>query len=67
VCIREYCCLPDHGQHRSIRQYLGVDGTALEQVRALTDWHIEWEDGTGSGPTHAATLMTSEIAGERHE
>ena len=42
-CIREYCCWPDHGEHRSIREYRGVDGAAIEQVRALREWHTDWD------------------------
>jgi hypothetical protein len=42
-CIREYCCLPDQGEHRSIREYRGVDGAAVEQVRALPEWHTDWD------------------------
>jgi hypothetical protein len=42
-CVREYCCLPDQGEHRSIREYHGVDGAALEQVRALPEWHTDWD------------------------
>lgn len=38
-CIREHCCSPDQGQLRSIREYNGVDKVALQQVRALPDWH----------------------------
>jgi len=40
-CIREYCCLPDLGQRRCIREYRGVDKTAVERVRALPEWHID--------------------------
>ena len=41
--IREYCCPPDQGELRSIREYQGVDESALEQVRALPDWHSDWD------------------------
>ena len=34
-CIREYCCSPDQGQSRCIREYHGVDDAALQQICAL--------------------------------
>jgi hypothetical protein len=42
-CIREYCCSPDQGQSRCIREYHGVDDAALQQVCALPDWHPDWD------------------------
>jgi hypothetical protein len=39
----EHCCSPDQGQLRSIREYNGVDKVALQQVRALPDWHPDWD------------------------
>lgn len=42
-CIREYCCSSDQGHLRSIREYNGVDQVALQQVRALSDWHPDWD------------------------
>jgi hypothetical protein len=41
-CIREYCCSPDAGGVRCIHEYHGVDGAALQQVRALPEWHVDW-------------------------
>jgi hypothetical protein len=40
-CIREYCCLPDHGQRRCIREYRGVDEAALKSVLKLPEWHVD--------------------------
>ena len=40
-CIREYCCLPDHGQRRCIREYRGVDEAALKNVLKLPEWHVD--------------------------
>ena len=40
-CVREYCCSPDKGQRRCIREYQGVDKVALQQVCALPDWHLD--------------------------
>lgn len=42
-CIREYCCLPDQGGSRCVHEYRGVDAAALQHVRALPEWHIDWE------------------------
>jgi hypothetical protein len=42
-CIREYCCSPDQGQSRCIREYHGVDDAALQQICALPDWHPDWD------------------------
>ncbi len=39
--IREYCCLPDHGQRRCIREYRGVDEAALKNVLKLPEWHVD--------------------------
>ena len=44
--IREYCCLPDQGEHRSVREYRSVDGAAVEQVRTLPEWHIDWDSSS---------------------
>jgi hypothetical protein len=41
-CIRENCCLSDQGGLRCV-EYRGVDGAALQRVRALPDWHIDWD------------------------
>jgi hypothetical protein len=40
-CIREYCCLPDHGQRRCISEYRGVDEAALKNVLKLPEWHVD--------------------------
>ena len=44
-CIRECCCSPDQGQLRCIQQYRGVDAAALQQIRSLPEWHIDWHAG----------------------
>jgi hypothetical protein len=63
-CIREYCCLPDQGQPRSICEYRGADGAALQQVLALPEWHADWDrkmasqnlDVRGTDPVQADAL-----------
>ena len=53
--VREYCCLPGRGTLRRIHQYRGVDGAALRQIRALPEWHVDWEkrlDPNGSAFDH---------------
>jgi len=42
-CVREYCCSPDKGQLRCIQEYRGVDKAALQQLRALPEWHPVWD------------------------
>ena len=42
-CVREHCCSPDNCQLRSIREYRGVDKAALQQLRALPEWHLDWD------------------------
>ena len=42
ACIREYCCLPNQGKSGCVYEYRGVNGGALQQVRALPEWHIDW-------------------------
>ncbi len=43
-CIREYCCLPDEGQLRSIREYRGVDPAAVQHIHALPEHHLDWNN-----------------------
>jgi hypothetical protein len=53
-CIREYCCLPDHGALRCIEEYRGVDAAALQQIRALPEWHIDCTALSGDDPALAS-------------
>ena len=58
--VREYCCLPGRGTLRRIHQYRGVDGAALRQIRALPEWHVDWEkrlDPNGSAFDHTTAEM----------
>jgi hypothetical protein len=51
-CIRENCCLPDQGGSRCVEEYRGVDGAALQQVRALPEWHADWDESIdGNAPS----------------
>jgi hypothetical protein len=58
-CIREHCCLPDQGEHRSVREYRGVEGVALQQVRALAECHIDWEPSPSVELGHDAPFLAS--------
>jgi hypothetical protein len=54
-CIHENCCLSDQGGLRCMEEYRGVDGTALQQVRALPEWHVDW-DQSGSSQTGSRAM-----------
>ena len=57
---REYCWLPGRGTLRRIHQYRGVYGAALRQIRALPEWHVDWEkrlDPNGSAFDHTTAEM----------
>lgn len=60
-CIREYCCSPDKGELRYIREYNGIDKAALQKLCDLPEWHQDWTrkkdktnlDVRGRGHIHA--------------
>ena len=50
-CIREYCGLADDGALGCIEEYRGMDGSALQQIRALPEWHIDLEERLTTAPS----------------
>jgi hypothetical protein len=59
-CIREYCCLPDDGTLGCIEEYRGVDGAALQQIRALPEWHIDLEERLITAPSGDDPALASD-------
>jgi hypothetical protein len=57
-CVREYCCSPDEGALRSIREHRGVDDAALQRICALPDWHPDWD--RRNGPRNLDVLGTDQ-------
>ena len=57
-CIREYCCSPDKGESRCIHEYRDVQEAALQRVRELPEWHIDWKYpvAPNTNPSALATL-----------
>ena len=57
-CIREYCCSPDEGESRCIHEYRDVEEAALQRVRELPEWHIDWKYtvAPNTDPTPLPTL-----------
>jgi hypothetical protein len=59
-CIREHCCLPDDGTLGCIEEYRGMDGAALQQIRALPEWHIDWEERLITAPSGDDPALASD-------
>ena len=59
-CIREHCCLPDDGSPGCIEEYRGMDGAALQQIRALPEWHIDLEERLTTAPSGDDPALASD-------
>jgi hypothetical protein len=59
-CIREHCCLPDDGTLGCIEEYRGMDGAALQQIRALPEWHIDLEERLTTAPSGYDPALASD-------
>jgi hypothetical protein len=58
--IREHCCLPDDGTLGCIEEYRGMDGAALQQIRALPEWHIDLEERLTTAPSGDDPALASD-------
>jgi hypothetical protein len=58
--ISEHCCLPDDGTLGCIEEYRGMDCAALQQIRALPEWHIDLEERLTTAPSGDDPALASD-------